>query len=510
MLNLVQLQERLKDLPMQAIMQYANGANPQVPPFLALGELNRRKKMQESAAAEQSKEMAGAPTVKEQIEQASGLMALQGARQRQAASQQAGITANMAMPAPNTMTSEPAQMASGGAVNEVMPRDYQAGGRVDPAMIKTLMALAAMKQRRPGIAGLPINTFNRKDYAGGGIVAFKNGGAADVINAALEEEQQADETANMTPEEKRMLDLLARIKAVKSLAERKKEAGIGEAPDTQAERLRALEDQQRRFGESDTVTRRMLALNPRQLGRSMDEYLTRRETGQKDIENRMAEIKDLRAKAKYDAAMGDIKAARDDEMAILDKERGIYKDIADIGVKTAQRDQAFAGKTTDWMRRYRAYLPRIMQQMGIEDPNDPRVTAATAEKVDEMTALAGRRVDIAGQQAATAAGREATQDYEAAAKIIDPMIQRGGSKYQEYRKIEKEEGKEKAAEFRRGLIQEEIDRMRGKRSNAPSPAPSASTSAAKGPVTVTVPGGKTFTFPNQQAANEFKKRAGIQ
>jgi hypothetical protein len=176
MLNLVQLQERLKDLPMQAIMQYANGANPQIPPFLALGELNRRKKMQENAAAEQAKEMAGAPSIKEQIEQATGLMALQGSRQRMAAQQQQSAQQQAMMPAPNTTTSEPAQLAGGGYIDEV-PRDYQAGGRVDPMMLKKLMMMKAMQKRRPGISGLPVDMFKRQDYAGGGIVAFSNGGS---------------------------------------------------------------------------------------------------------------------------------------------------------------------------------------------------------------------------------------------------------------------------------------------------------------------------------------------
>jgi hypothetical protein len=34
-MNLIQVQERLKDLPLQAIAAYANGANPDVPPYLA-------------------------------------------------------------------------------------------------------------------------------------------------------------------------------------------------------------------------------------------------------------------------------------------------------------------------------------------------------------------------------------------------------------------------------------------------------------------------------------------
>ena len=165
MLNLVQLQERLKDVPMQALMQYANGTNPQVPPFLALGELNRRKKMQEGAAAEQAKEMEGAPTIKQQIEQAAGLMALQGNRQQQAAQQQQQAQATMPMAAPNTTTSEPAQMASGGFIDDVVvPRDYQVGGQVgrqiNPEMLKKLMMLRAMKQR----SQVPTQT----DYATGG------------------------------------------------------------------------------------------------------------------------------------------------------------------------------------------------------------------------------------------------------------------------------------------------------------------------------------------------------
>jgi len=178
MLNLVQLQERLKDVPMQALMQYANGANPQVPPFLALTELNRRKKMQEGAAAEQAKEMEGAPTVKEQIEQAAGLIALQGNRQQQAARQQAGIQAAMPMAAPNTTTSEPAQLAGGGFIEDiVVPRDFQMGGGVmNPEMMKKMMMMKAMQSRRrpPGLAGIPLpqDMFKRTDFAGGGIVAF--------------------------------------------------------------------------------------------------------------------------------------------------------------------------------------------------------------------------------------------------------------------------------------------------------------------------------------------------
>lgn len=368
MLNLIQVQERLKDMPMQAVMQYANGSNPMVPPFLALGELNRRKKMQENAAAEQAKEMAGAPSIKDQIEQATGLMALQGARQRQASQQQAGIQANMPMAAPNTMTSEPAQMASGGAVDDVMQRDYQGGGiagGLNPQIIKKLMAMKAMKNRKAGLQGLPIpaDMFKRSDYAGGGIVAFQKGGAtaADVINTALEDSEdvaqdiRAEETG-VPREELDLRDVLRRLRQVKTLEQMKQEAGVGERPDDRAERLKALEAERQRFGDADTVTRRILALDPRRLGPSMSSYLEKREAGQTSLEARIAEIQDLKAKAAYDAKIGDLSKSRAEQLEALDKERGILKDIGESAYKAALKAQALAGRTSFDDRAAQSYV----------------------------------------------------------------------------------------------------------------------------------------------------------
>ena len=83
-MNLLEIQEDLKDQPMRVIMGYANGANPEVPPYLALGELNRRKRMEQAAKT-------GAPpdgTVKDKLEkeltgQAADLMQAGAARQAQ-------------------------------------------------------------------------------------------------------------------------------------------------------------------------------------------------------------------------------------------------------------------------------------------------------------------------------------------------------------------------------------------------------------------------------------------
>jgi len=149
-MNLVQIQERLKDMPLQAVMQYANGMNPEVPPYLALGELNRRKKMEQ---AMQPAEMPQG-TVKEQLEQEVGLAALQkqlmnqlqtqGLRQQQAAMSQGQQMANMPGPAPQ------------GVPQPEVPEEMADGG------VATLR--------------VPDNQF---EFGSGGIIAFGGGGSAE-------------------------------------------------------------------------------------------------------------------------------------------------------------------------------------------------------------------------------------------------------------------------------------------------------------------------------------------
>jgi hypothetical protein len=133
-MNLVQIQERLKDLPTQAVMSYANGQNPQVPPYLALGELNRRKQMEQQAAQPPK------GTVKDSIEQQVGLMQLQKLRQGQMAQ----------------------QSAMQGSQAPTIPQ-----GTPEPAMQpEEEMAMAA-----GGLTSLPMREMN---FGSGGIIAFAN------------------------------------------------------------------------------------------------------------------------------------------------------------------------------------------------------------------------------------------------------------------------------------------------------------------------------------------------
>jgi hypothetical protein len=142
-MNLVQINERLKDLPMQVVQQYANGMNPEVPPYLALGELQRRELSQKQMATAQGAMQGAQPSVKEQVEQKAGLMALQQMQQQQMAQQ-------MAQPRGPMPTSE----------NTPQPVDQPEA---------TMMASG-------GLASVPVQF----DFAGGGIVAFNGETGSDV------------------------------------------------------------------------------------------------------------------------------------------------------------------------------------------------------------------------------------------------------------------------------------------------------------------------------------------
>jgi hypothetical protein len=156
-MNLIQIQEHLKDLPTQAIMSYANGQNPQVPPYMALGEMNRRKAMEQRAA------QAPDSSVKEKLEsELSQQIALPGV----------GQGMNMRMnPAgmPQPMPAVQPQMAPQMPKMPIQPaaRPMPPQQMAQPGSIPA----GAPGMAAGGLAELPV----RKDifnYAPGGIVAF--------------------------------------------------------------------------------------------------------------------------------------------------------------------------------------------------------------------------------------------------------------------------------------------------------------------------------------------------
>lgn len=66
-MNIVQLQKSLQGLPDQALAGYMQTPNGEVPQYLVLSELNRRKTLRQSAAASQAPQQAPQSTVKDDI-----------------------------------------------------------------------------------------------------------------------------------------------------------------------------------------------------------------------------------------------------------------------------------------------------------------------------------------------------------------------------------------------------------------------------------------------------------
>lgn len=175
-MNLVQVQERLKDLPTNAVMAYANGSNPQVPAYVALGELKRRESMEKDAAMHQQAQQGPQTTVKDQVEKQVGLLSLQRQQQQQSAQQQAQQAQRQPQPVPPNIPQPQAQ-----------PEAEQA------------MAVG-------GMAGLPIGSdfFN---YNSGGIIAFAGEDGSQV--PAADPVQEILSRTDLTAEQKR--EAIARL-----------------------------------------------------------------------------------------------------------------------------------------------------------------------------------------------------------------------------------------------------------------------------------------------------------
>lgn len=142
-MNLIQIQDELKSLPIQVIMSYANGQNPEVPPYMALGELNRRK------TSEQRRAEPPTQSVKEKLE-----------------------SQFQAPQMPQGMPQAPQGMPQG------MPQGPQGIAQLPAAQMAQQAAPQAAPQA-PGMAGGGLAELPVRDdmfhYAPGGIVAFASG-----------------------------------------------------------------------------------------------------------------------------------------------------------------------------------------------------------------------------------------------------------------------------------------------------------------------------------------------
>lgn len=144
--NLFKVQEQLKDMPQQQIMAYANGSNPDmVPPYIALGEMERRTRMAKNAQTGQPPQGTVKDNLENQIKQTAGIASLGNMRQQQMGQAQA----QQAMSTP-------------GAVPGGVPQPQPQG---EPPV----------RMAQGGLASVPINS-RMTAYKDGGIVGYAEGG----------------------------------------------------------------------------------------------------------------------------------------------------------------------------------------------------------------------------------------------------------------------------------------------------------------------------------------------
>ena len=86
-----------------------------------------------------------------------------------------------------------------------------------------------------------------------------------------------------------------------------------------------------------------------------------------------------------------------------------------------QERLAGADRTTDFMRRYNLMLPEIMQRLGTNNPDDPKVKAATVKAVDASIGMAGQRVGVQ-QEGVGVRATEAGTNIETAVTASDQKI----------------------------------------------------------------------------------------
>jgi hypothetical protein len=128
-MNLVKAQEYAQSLPLAELKKYADGFNPSmIPPWLATGEMQAKMKRAEMANTLQGAANGPQPSVKEQVEQKAGILALQQAQQ-QAQAQQMMQPRMGAGPVPEG-TPQPRPQPQRAGLNQLPSNIEMAGGGI--------------------------------------------------------------------------------------------------------------------------------------------------------------------------------------------------------------------------------------------------------------------------------------------------------------------------------------------------------------------------------------------
>ena len=137
-MNIVKLQNELKSIPVETLIQYVQGANPEVPSYLALAEIKSRKDMESKYAAQNQK-------------------------------------------APETSVAEDlTQMPNQGGLQTLARNPISS-----PAATQVAQGAPTMSADQ-GVAGLDTgDMYNEQNFAGGGIIAFDDGGDVNYADGGI-------------------------------------------------------------------------------------------------------------------------------------------------------------------------------------------------------------------------------------------------------------------------------------------------------------------------------------
>lgn len=247
MFNLIEVQTALQSPSVQLadLMKYANGSSAEVPAYLALGELNRRKQLEATNTAFNAKP----PTVKDQLTNAPPAVNPTVAP--------TGIAPTATPPQLAATTAAPPRMnvaaAPANQVNPIAPPQMAAEG---------------------GLLSIPTpHMFKQESYANGGIVAFAEGDYVEP-NAYQKEMQDKTEKLKLSPEQEARKDELDAIKYLDEakVAKDKKEMeswkrGVAQTTD-EVNALRA----QRQAGEENPAAAQIMANGLKSLPTDQSEF----------------------------------------------------------------------------------------------------------------------------------------------------------------------------------------------------------------------------------------------
>lgn len=272
-----------------------------------------------------------------------------------------------------------------------------------------------------GVSALPTGQmFNQQNFAGGGIVAFAGEGRSDVSLADIIDQQQRQDPsfAGMFAPEEAPKDMAGFRRRYASLADALKEVQEATGPmrGMSAEELAYQEylskNKPRSEAEaSQSAWMRALEAGLGIMGGTSPYALTNIGKGAETAVKGFSEDVKERRKGELSSMAAAAQQARQKRLEGIEDVKSaqhlLEKDME------AEYRHAVLNKDTDWMRRYNSFLPEIMQQFGTDNPDDPRVKAATARKVDESIGLAGQRVSTQQTSIDAQNRREASNYVEA-------------------------------------------------------------------------------------------------